>query len=402
VEWLCWSATVLATLLAAGTVAWQTPGLGLVGSLGGYVPGWLVVLGGVGVVSGAIAWFDAPSAGVLAALALSLLATGVGAKVIRDQRGSLRSVGVETGWRDYFGPFFRSASGPDDIVIYGPVQGRSPRMAVYRPTRSDGPAPVIVHIHGGGWTSGNEIGDKAFCRYLSDRGFLVFSPTYTLSTPERPTWDSAPREIACGLATPNTLRPGSGGAPGTVLVTGSSAGGNLATLVANRISLGERFDLEPDIIPRIAAVAVNIPAVDASFAEGNGYAFSGRLARRFAERYTGGTPASAPARYAAVDASNFLSEQSPPTLLVYGPHDWLVPQQAPLTYALRARIMGVEVSAIPVPWTGHLMGLSGAAGRAVGELTTTWFRRHIDRLSFDAEPLTPSPSHTRDTPEGGW
>ncbi|MEU2257727.1 alpha/beta hydrolase [Nocardia xishanensis] len=373
---MCWPLTVLALLLAVGTFAWQTPGIGLVGSLGGYVPGWLVLLGAAGVVTGGIAWFVEPSAGVPVATALSAMAVAAGVKVIIDQRAALRSVGVETVLRDYFGPFLRSGARPDDVVTYGPVRGRYPRMAVYRPRPSESPAPVVVHVHGGGWMSGDEVGDKAFCRYLSDRGFLVFSPTYTLATEERPTWESAPREIACALTTANALSVQYDGSADAVYITGSSAGGNLATLVAIRVAQGERFGLEHGRIPRVAAVAVNIPAVDPGFAEGTAYAFSGGLARRFAETYTGGTPESVPDRYAAVDASNFLSRQSPPTLLVYGPNDWLVPREATLTFARRARIMGVDVRAVPVPWTGHLIGLSGAGGRAIAELTVEWFRRH--------------------------
>jgi acetyl esterase/lipase len=123
-------------------------------------------------------------------------------------------------------------------------------------------------------------------------------------------------------------------------------------------------------------MALIIPAVDPAFAEGNNYVPAGSTAKRLVRTFVGGTPEEFPERYAAVNATAQLSPASPPALLVYGPNDWLVPSQGPLTYALRSRQLGVEVRDVSIPWTGHLMGLSGAAGRAIGELTVDWFDRH--------------------------
>jgi acetyl esterase/lipase len=277
---------------------------------------------------------------------------------------------------DFFGPFLTAGAGPDDVITYGPVDGRSPRMAVFRPAPSDTPAPVILHIHGGGWADGNEVSDRAFCRYLAGKGFLVFSATYTLATPSNPTWDIAPREVACAMATATAKSEEYGGSAHRFYVTGSSAGGNLAALVANRVSRGDSLDVECGAMPAITAVAMNIPAFDPGLAESNHYAIAGALSRRIAETYTGGTLAAVPDRYEATSASKFLHAGVPPTLIVYGPNDWLVPRETTLVYVERARALGVDVRAVAVPWTGHLIGLSGAGGRAISELTVDWFNTH--------------------------
>lgn len=391
-SWLCYLLATLSVIFSIGTVAWQIPGVGLVGSLGGHLPGWLVGFGASGVVTGVIAWDQDSSIGVAIAIVASALAIVVGVKVIFDQRAALRAVGVKARPRDFFRPLFLPAAGADDVVTYGPVDGHSPRMAIYRPAASSTPAPVVVHVHGGAWMSGSETSDRAFCRYLTDRGFLVFSPTYTPAAESRPTWDLAPRQIARAIATAADLSQSHGGSAERLYLTGFSAGGHLAPLVANRLARGDTFGDHGEGVPRISAVAAHIAALDPGLAQGNPFALVGRTARDIVETFTGGSPETVPERYEATNATNFLSASSPPTLLVYGPNDWLVPSQATLSFAQRARALGVEVSAVAVPWTGHLIGLSGAGGRAIAELTVRWFETH------DGAVRTEPPSSRTDDP----
>ena len=373
--WFAYMFAAIAFLLAVGTVAWQTPWVGLFGSFGGYVPGWLLTFAGVGTISGVVAFAVDPSPGPVIAVVVALLSAVAGVRVVADQRRALREVGVSARVKDFFGPYAGSKAGPDEIVMYGPVDAPL-RMGVYKPAHSGDPAPVVVHIHGGGWAAGNESSDSVQMRLLTEAGYLVFTPTYTYATSDAPTWELAPRQVAQALVEAKRLAEGFGGSADRFYVTGSSAGGHLAPLVANRIAAGEAFGENPEDLPRIDAMALIIPAVDPAFAEGNNYVPAGSTAKRLVRTFVGGTPEEFPERYAAVNATAQLSPASPPALLVYGPNDWLVPSQGPLTYALRSRQLGVEVRDVSIPWTGHLMGLSGAAGRAIGELTVDWFDRH--------------------------
>jgi acetyl esterase len=374
--WLSVGLALICVVLSVGTVAWQIPGIGRVGAFGGHVPGWLILLAAFGLVTGVLAWRQRRSATIGVAIAACVLSLIASAVVIADQRAAMHAVGVHAEVWDFFGPFLGSAAGPDDVITYGPVDGRSPRMAVYRPRSGAAAAPVVVNVHGGGWVFGDEVTETAFSRYLADRGFLVFSPTYTLATATRPTWELAPREIACAIATANRVSTQYGGAPQRFYLAGESAGANLAVLVSNRLAAGQPFGDDCGTIPRVGAVAVNVPVMDPGQAHGNSYAFTGKLMRRYAETYTGGTPESVPERYAAVNASSRLSADSPPTLVVYGPNDQLVPQQGTLTYAQRARDEGVDVKAVGMPWTGHGIRRSGAGGKVMAELTVQWFNEH--------------------------
>ena len=374
--WVSYVCMALALLLAIGTVAWQTPWIGLFGSLGGYLPGWLLGIAAVGIIAGIADWLIEPSAGAVVAVVLCLLTVAVGVRVIVDQRRALAGVGVKTHAKDFFGPYAGSKAGPDEVVTYGPIDGHSPAMGIYRPAPSTTPAPVVVPVHGGGWADGDENSDKGFMRQLADRGYLVFTPTYTYATEGTPTWELAPRQIARALAEIKALAPQYGGSADRVYLTGSSAGGQLAPLVANRLAAGDTLGQDAEALPAIAAMSLLIPAVDPAIALGNRFVPAGGVGRRLVHGLVGGTAEEYPERFAAVSATAHLTPASPPALVVYGPNDWLVPAQGPIAYVLRCRQLGVEVKSLPIPWTGHLMGLNGAAGRAGEQLTAEWFAAH--------------------------
>lgn len=363
---------VIVAIFAIGTWGWRLPGIGLLGSLGGYVPGWLIVFG-TAVSTVALLTGGANTSTMITAV-LGVFTAGSGLYFMIDQSRTLRRHGVHTTLWDYFALIPRSQRGPDDTVTYGPVDGRESRMAIYRPEPGASPAPVVLFVHGGAWADGNEASDTRFLRPLADRGFLVFSATYTLATDDLHTWDIAPRDIAGAMATAFALSGQFGGSRSRFYVAGNSAGGHLATLVANRVSAGDDMGAGCGPLPRINAVAVNIAPVDPSIA--NPYWKVGDLARRICRMFIGGSSDEYPERYAQVVSANFLHSNAPPTLLTYGPNDWLVPCQGTVDYTRRARETGVEVATVAVPWTGHLIGLSGAGRRAMIELTVEWFDRH--------------------------
>jgi acetyl esterase/lipase len=92
-------------------------------------------------------------------------------------------------------------------------------------------APVMLHIHGGGWM----IGDKreqgfAVMHELARRGWVCVTINYGLSP--RATWPAHIVDCKRALAWVREHVAEYGGDPGFVAVTGGSAGGHLASLLA--------------------------------------------------------------------------------------------------------------------------------------------------------------------------
>ncbi len=74
---------------------------------------------------------------------------------------------------------------PDDVVRFDDISyGPDPvwnLLDVYRPRDAEGPLPVIIDVHGGGWVYGDKYAYQYYCMSLSQRGFAVVNFSYRLA-----------------------------------------------------------------------------------------------------------------------------------------------------------------------------------------------------------------------------
>ncbi|MEQ4722656.1 alpha/beta hydrolase [Nonomuraea sp. B19D2] len=103
-------------------------------------------------------------------------------------------------------------------------------IRIYRADPGDGPLPVVVYFHGGGWVFGSVKRNDAAGRDLAIRtGAVVVSVDYRLA-PEHPF--PAAAEDAWTVVRNIFARPAFYQSNGSVAVVGDSAGGNLAAVAA--------------------------------------------------------------------------------------------------------------------------------------------------------------------------
>ena len=67
-----------------------------------------------------------------------------------------------------------------DNILYG-TDPKWQALDVYRPRESREKLPVIVSVHGGGWTYGDKERYQYYCMNLAQRGFAVVNFTYRLA-----------------------------------------------------------------------------------------------------------------------------------------------------------------------------------------------------------------------------
>lgn len=264
---------------------------------------------------------------------------------------------------------------PDDTVVYTSYEGEDVPLSIWRPDgATDGAAPVVFMVHGGGWVSGSstEGTPPGHAAWLAARGYLVISADYSLSDDDRHLWDVVEGQIGCALAWTGQNAADYGGDVSRLGLVGDSAGGNLVLEAAYKGNAGELAPSCGGDIPEVSAVSTLYPAVDLTAAYAN------PPAQTFAEQYLGGSPSEFPERYAAVSPSEHVSDDAPPTLITLGGSDHLVPPAATHAFYEQLQDAGIESDLIEVPYGEHVFDWApgGIGSQVFRAATLRWLADH--------------------------
>jgi acetyl esterase/lipase len=230
---------------------------------------------------------------------------------------------------------------------------RAHRLDIIR-RRHDPPsgAPVFVYIHGGGWVIGDKREQGFPLLYeLARRGWVGVTVNYRLSP--RATWPDHVVDCKRAIAWVRRHIEDYGGDPRFVAVSGGSAGGHLAALVA--LSAGDPA-FQPGFEDRDTAVAACVPFYGVYDMTGS------RGSPRYAEGLMKMLERWVFKKRLADDRSVFeqasplhrVHAGAPPFLVVHGSHDSLVPVADARVFvdALRA-VSHAPVLYAELPYTQH-------------------------------------------------
>lgn len=116
-------------------------------------------------------------------------------------------------------------------IEYAEAGGARNQLDIYRSRQARGRAPVVLQIHGGAWIVGYKRQQaQPLLIDLASRGFVCVSANYRLSP--RATFPEHLIDVKRALIWIRLHIAEYGGDPDCVVVTGGSAGGHLAALVA--------------------------------------------------------------------------------------------------------------------------------------------------------------------------
>lgn len=375
--------TVAVAGLAAGVAGSLLPRVPVVGVAVGFVAPVLSVVVLAAASAGFVAfvmWWLHRQRLFLALTVIAALTVAGGSFIVARQVGAASAAGVDVDLVETLRVFDAAAVAavtPDDTAVYTEFDGEPVALDVYRPRRA-GPAPVLVFVHGGGWVAGDRSAHRTDLRWFADQGWLVVSVDYALSSADRHLWDVVPGQIGCALTWVAANAGRYGGDASRLSLTGDSAGGNLAINVAYAIAGGTLRPSCGGAPPPVGAVSVLYPAVDPARVYANTDPVFGQSARDLATAYLGGPPDQYPERYAAVASATHVGPSAPPTLLLLGAVDHLVPIDGALAFADRARDAGVGVEVVTIPYADHVFdGREGTIGQQTyRQLTAAWLRTH--------------------------
>ena len=228
-------------------------------------------------------------------------------------------------------------------LAYGDEHPRQ-RLDIYRPRGGGQAAPVLLQLHGGAWV----IGDKReqalpLIHFLALRGWIVVACNYRLSPAHRFPTHLLDCKRALAWTRANIGRYG--GDPGFIAVTGGSAGGHLAALVA--LTANDRR-LQPGFEDADTRVAACVPFygvydfLDRERLLGSSDLVVDWLARTVMP----GPPAEHPDLWDLASPVTRVHADAPPFFLLHGSHDSLASVEAARHFAARLRGQSRQ----PVAW----------------------------------------------------
>ena len=235
-------------------------------------------------------------------------------------------------------------------LVYREVDGYRLRLDVYEPefaesTGSNRRRPAILAIHGGGWRGGSKSDYGRSLLPLVRSGFVLIAVDYRLSRPRKPSWPGNLDDLRSALSWVQANSERFGIDRGRIALMGASAGGHLALLLGEVSTLRRAvppiravidFYGPTDLDELRRSVPSTIPATDLMI---------------------GGTPEFAPDRFTAASPIHRIEASHPPTLMIHGTDDLMVPASQSIAYADRLQSAGVRNDLILLSGIRHGFGL---------------------------------------------
>jgi acetyl esterase/lipase len=253
----------------------------------------------------------------------------------------------------------RPAREPDLTIAYGP---RPNHLADVRLPPDPRPAPLLVVVHGGFWST---EWDRAHAgpqsEGLADAGFVVATVEYHRAGMPGGGWPGTFDDLAA--VADHVPRLVAEAAPGRVAadvrptLVGHSAGGHLALWAASRHRLPESSPWHRATPVPLAGVVSLAGMADLVDAEERG------LGDHAAGDLLGGAPEEVPDRYAEASPAQRLP-LGVRTVLVHGTADPAVPVACSRTYALTAAKAGDDALLHELQGVGHF--------ELIDPLSTAW------------------------------
>ncbi|HEY2709785.1 MAG TPA: alpha/beta hydrolase [Caulobacteraceae bacterium] len=246
-------------------------------------------------------------------------------------------------------------------VVYGDAGNRPLKLDIYKPTQRNGAAVLVVH--GGGWSRGSKDMLANCCRLLAEQGFVALASEYRLTgeAPFPANIHDVKRAIRWAKANAADL----GFDPAKLCLEGHSAGAHLVLLAA-----GTPGDTQLDPPEGMDGVSGEVAAVTAIYPPTIFHFDGARPSGALAARVLPGADLTAETA-AIASPMTHVTAAFPPTMLLHGDADKVVPVSASRRFEEKLREVGGKVdlhiyAGLPHGFANHpdiqpnMMGMIGA------------------------------------------
>ena len=213
------------------------------------------------------------------------------------------------------------------------------KLDLYLPDATGGPIPLVIWIHGGAWIGGDKR--RVGVTYLLEDGYAIASINYRLMPEALPPAQIQDANAAAAFLWESAEEYGFDRE--RFVLAGASAGGRSTGLVG--LSLNDavpEFEISPDV--RFAALLDFFGGVDNPREDNK---------RRRRRRQADLTAAERLEILSLIDTLSYIDGDDPPTLIVHGEEDRVVPIEQSEELAAALEAAGVPVQFERVPGKGH-------------------------------------------------
>ncbi len=239
-------------------------------------------------------------------------------------------------------------------LTYSSTDGVALRLRVLRSEAPDcpAPAPALIVVQGPTWRFDDNVGFAPLDSYLAARGYAVVNVGYR--PPPRWHHPVQTQDVAAAIAYVQNNATRLGLNPSRLALLGRGMEGQLAL----QIAYGRGFASIRGVVamyPTTDLLALHRLATRPAMAD----------TRTTLEQYLGGTPDRAATAYRRASPINSAGARSPPTLLIHGDRDSVVPVVQSVRLDERLEEAGRKHLLLRLPWGVHRCdaNLAGPCGQ---------------------------------------
>ena len=240
-------------------------------------------------------------------------------------------------------------------VIYGKKLGVALTMDVFKPAKPNGIG--VLWMVSGGWVSSHDNINPQVARAFTDKGITLFQVVH--GTQPRFTVTEIASDIRRAVRFVRTNAEKFGVDPNRLGISGGSAGGHLSLLTAATATAGDPAAKDP--VERsssgVQAVGVFYPPTDFSnYGKDGQHAMGNPMLKGYWPAFGINDATTAEDKLkleASLSPLPAMTEKMPPTLLIHGDADFLVPLQQSKLVEAKLTALKVPVKLIVKPGKGH-------------------------------------------------
>jgi acetyl esterase/lipase len=235
-------------------------------------------------------------------------------------------------------------------IEYAKVGKTSLRLDMLRPKEPSATSlPLVVFIHGGGWSGGDKVdGLPNLIPLVASGNYVGVSVNYRLS--QEAIWPAQLYDCKAAIRWLRTNAPKYNIDPTRIGVWGVSAGGHLVNMLGTTADVKE---LEGDVgspgqSTRVSCVVDFCGPTDLRAIEPEE-----KFVMPLVWNLLGGTMAEKPEAARSASPIVYVNKDCPPFLIVHGTRDRLVPFEQATTFCAALKAAGVDATLITVEGGGH-------------------------------------------------